>query len=177
MAKQNFGGVYANMEFPPYVWQEYPKHIITGPHGKFTTVNSKIEESELRQKLQIAHDDMPAESLVQVIDPDKEILISRAHELGVPINRKWSKAKLEAVVKAAEDEIDNLPADEQIIERKSVVQNHDDEPAEEMESGKTEEEYKDELIAIAKQLGVKNVSRLWGIPRLKATIVEFQDNK
>lgn len=142
MAKQNYGGVYANMEFPPYEFREYPKHVVTGPFGQYEVANNETEETVIRAKLQKDHDDAPAVAAPMVADPAKEILISRAREIGVPFNPMWSKVKLDAVVKAAEAELDNLPP---------------------------EEDDKDALIARANALGIK-ATKLWGIPRLKQDI-------
>ena len=43
MAKGQFGGVYANMEFPEYVFREYPKAIKL-KDGRVVAVNSQAEE-------------------------------------------------------------------------------------------------------------------------------------
>lgn len=170
MAKQNTGGVYANMDFPPYTYVEYPKHISIGPHGQHTTVFNKQEEQELLSKMQKDQDDAPAYIEPLVVDPAKEILISRARELGVAFNAKWSKAKLEQVVKAAEDDVDNLPP-EMPAEKKSRIAAPvvEDDAAESVEI--TPEEYKDSLISQAKSFDIP-ANKLWGIPRLKASIAE-----
>lgn len=172
MAKQNFGGVYANMDFPPYVWQEYPKYIATGVNGQHTIVYSAVEESALKNKMQKAQDDMPAEPVHYVADPEKEILISRAAELEVPINRKWSKAKLEQVVKEAEEAIDDLPAEEAPVKnmKLAVIEEYNDDQ-EIVEDSESPEEYKDRLINEAKALNIP-ANKLWGIPRLTASIAE-----
>lgn len=162
---QNLGGVYANMDFPPYTYIEYPKHIIVGPHGQTKIVQNAEEEKVLKAAMQKEHDDAPPAPLFYAADPEKDILISRANELGVPINTKWSKAKLEQVVKAAEDEIDNLPAEGQEFDYTSpavisVEESTDD---------------KEELIAEAKSLGIDGKNfHLWGVPRLKAAIAEVK---
>lgn len=175
MAKQNLGGVYANMDFPPYVWQEYPKHIATGPHGKYEVAQNAADEERIRAKLQKDQDDAPAEPVHLVLDPQKEILISRAHELGVAINRKWSVAKLQQVVNAAEQSVDNLPAegeegqaDETPNDPSGTVVDMPQEPIDE-----TPKQLKDRLLAEAKALGIE-AHHLWGVPRLKAAIAEAQ---
>lgn len=149
MAKQNFGGVYANMDFPPYVWVEYPKHLIVGPHGKYEIVNSKEEEAKLRERIQSDEDAAPAEYVPYVPDPEKEILLSRARELGLPFNSKWSKTKLLSIVEEAEAETDNLPAEVDQITSPDM--------------------YKEKLIAEARSLGIQ-ATKLWGIPRLESHI-------
>lgn len=164
MANKNNGGVYANMDFPPYAYQEYPKHIKTGPHGQYAIVNSAAEEAQILNKLQVDEDNAPAELVQLVSDPEKEILISRAKELGVPFNAKWSKSKLQMVVNEAEEAVDVLPPEdpEAKEKEKNVPQ-----PVE----GETPEEYKDHLIQEAKFLGIP-ANKLWGLPRLKASISE-----
>lgn len=169
MAKQNLGGVYANMEFPPYEFREYPKHITTGLYGQHEVVNSAQEEEALRARLQKALEDKPADAVHLVADPAKEILISRAYELGVAINRKWSNAKLAKVVKEAEDAIDDLPP-EQIGRKKSAPIEVISEPEAEEETGSADE-LKEYLISQAKELGIP-ANKLWGIPRLKTSIAE-----
>ncbi len=149
--KQNLGGVYANMEFPTYEYTEFPKHVVIGPHGKYVVIHNKEEENELLAKLQQDYDDAPPETVRHVVDPAKEILISRAAELGVAINRQWSVAKLQKVIQEVEEAVDNLPPEGDSVGGKAPVEN------------------KDELIAKAKSLGIK-ATHLWGIPRLKAEI-------
>lgn len=179
MAKQNMGGVYANMEFPPYEFREYPKQVNTGPHGKFTVVHTRAEEDKLRQQLQKDHDDAPAEYVPHVADPEKEILISRARELGVPFNSKWSKAKLKITVQEAEADVDSLPAEQPVKARGPEYGNEDGDlpisspPAEGEEDYETPEELKAALLAKAKSMGINPTGiHLWGIPRLKSAIAE-----
>lgn len=174
MAKKNYGGVYANMEFPPYEYVPYPRHIITGPNGLFEVAHSEQDEKEIKTRLRKERDEAPEESEAFAIDPEKEILISRARELSVPINRKWSKEKLGKVVRDAEDAIDNLPPEDDQPVKQSQI-NLDDEPAEDfVEEPKLEStEDKAELIAQAKALGIP-ATFLWGVPRLKASIAEAQ---
>lgn len=159
MAKQNLGGVYANMEFAPYTYQEYPKHVPIGPNGKYEVALNAAEEERILSKMQKYDDDAPAETVAYVPDPDKEILISRAAELGIPINRKWSKAKIQTLVEGAEDDVDSLPAESEKTEDEEALSNT------------TPEELKESLIAKAKSLGIP-ANKLWGIPRLKASIAE-----
>lgn len=166
MAKQNYGGVYANMDFKPYAYTEYPKHIPTGPHGKFETANDAMEEKAILAKLQKDEDDAPAIAMPFVSDHAKDILISRATELGVAFNPKWSKMKLEQTVKQAEEDTDNLPAD--------VVGTRKVKPIIDMTATEIDSEpeiSKDDLIAQAKALGIP-ANKLWGIPRLKSSIAE-----
>ena len=171
---QNLGGVYANMDFPPYTYIEYPKHITVGPHGKIEVANNIDEEKAIRSRLQKASDDAPAEIHNYVADPEKEILISRARELGVPFNAKWSKAKLQSVVDAAELEIDNLPPEDseakKAAQEAAIEQQFDDEDPDPVESA---EEEKTRLYEKAKSLGIneKNM-HLWGASRLKSAIAE-----
>jgi hypothetical protein len=162
MAKQNLGGVYANMDFPPYVWTEYPKHIKTGNGSEFSIANNAEEEAKILAKLQKNEDDAPPETYNYVADPEKEILISRAAELGVPINRKWSKSKIQTVVQGAEDNVDALPAELPEVEEVIPEENS--------------EQYKDKLIAEAKDLGIP-ANKLWGIPRLKSSIAEIKKSR
>lgn len=160
--QHNYGGVYANLDYVKLygnkTYKEYPKHIPTGPHGKFEEARDEIEESKILAKLQKDDDDAPAEVVNYVADPEKEILISRAAELGVAINRKWSKAKIAQTIQDAEDSIDLLPVEAA--------------PAEPEQT----EELKTELIAEAKALGIP-ATKLWGIPRLRATISEVKSKK
>lgn len=160
MAKQNFGGVYANMDFPPYVWTEYPKHVPTGANGKYEVAFNEADEERILAKLQKTEDDAPAKVEPYVADPEKEILISRARELQVPFNPKWSKAKLERIVQEAEDEVDALPVETTAKKLDEV----------------TSEEDKDELIARAKALGIP-ANRLWGVPRLLTMIADKEASK
>lgn len=178
MAKQNFGGVYANMEFPPYTYQPYPRHIHTGPHGQYEVANSEEEETQIRARLQKDHDDAPAAPVPYVADPAKEILISRARELGVPFNALWSKAKLQKTVDEAEAAVDDLPPEELPKVKKMVEAAPEDEDVEDSEEDQfnSPEDYKDHLIAEANSLGIK-ANKLWGIPRLKSSIAEANANK
>lgn len=174
MAKQNYGGVYANMEFPPYEYIPYPRHVITGPKGQFEIAYSEEEERKIKARLMRERDEAPVENEPFAHDQEKEILISRARELGVPINRKWSKEKLKSVVSTAENEIDNLPPEDDYdnfpatVSPETHLKNSFTAPAEEEHHS---EEDKDVLIAKAKELGFP-ATKLWGIPRLKASIAE-----
>lgn len=159
MAKPHTGGVYANMDFPPYVYQPYPRHVPTGPHGKYEVANSEAEEAAILGKLQKDQDDAPAVMAPHVADPEKEILISRARELGVPFNSKWSKMKLQLLVNEAEAAVDDLPPEEEPTKRKGKS-------VEDVEEG-----LKDHLIEQAKALGIP-ANKLWGIPRLRSSISE-----
>lgn len=180
MAKKNYGGVYANMEFPPYEYIPYPRHIITGPNGLYEVANSEEEEKRIKDRLRKAHDDAPAEFEAFIADPEKDILVSRARELNVPINRKWSKQKLQQVIQEAESAIDSLPPEDQedaksvfaetpVIDHFAHIQTSLSAPAQ------IEEDDKDELVAQAKALGLP-ATKVWGIPRLKASIAEAQGN-
>lgn len=170
--QRNYGGVYANMDFDAIygskAFHEYPKHISTGGKGQYTVVHSAAEEHELLNRIQKDQDDAPAYVAPYVTDPEKEILISRARELGVAFNSKWSKMKLKQTVEAAEQDVDNLPA-EQVNKVKvtaMVIDNN-----EKLEAPQTDEEFKDKLIAEAKSFGYP-ANRLWGIPRLQTSISE-----
>lgn len=169
MAKHNYGGVYANMDFPPYEYVPYPRHVKTGPASdQYEVAYNEEDEAKIKARLKKAHDDAPAETEAFLIDPEKEILISRARELNVPINRKWSKQKLEQVLKLAEQEIDDLPPeDDSSSDQTNLFPN----AKENVSAQDYDEEDKDELIAQAKALGYQ-ATRLWGIPRLKASIAE-----
>lgn len=173
MAKQNYGGVYANMDFPPYEYIPYPRHVITGPNGMFEVANSEEEEKKIKDRLRKQRDEAPEEVEAYIVDPEKEILISRARELGVPINRKWSKQKLEQVVGSAEAETDNLPPEEPElleIDNSELVSDSKELEALVAKIGDSEED-KEVLLEKAKELGLA-ANRLWGIPRLKAAISE-----
>lgn len=163
MAKQNLGGVYANMDFPPYEFREFPKHIITG-RGTYETANDKHEEEEIRERVQKEYDEAPIEALIHTPDPEREALISRARELNVPINRMWSITKLKATIEKAEQAMDDLPAE-------------GEEQDGEITSEEQAEENKEELIAKAKSLGINKANHLWGIPRLKLEIADAEKNK
>lgn len=175
MAKRDYAGVYANMEFPPYQYQPYPRHINTGPHGQYEIANNEDEERRIKSKFNSAHTESAFpnadEAVAPVVDHEREILISRALDLGVPINRKWSKDKLKRIVAEAEAAVDDLPADE--------VQGGEDKSQSDLfEDSKDSEEHedKDELIEQAKELGIP-ATRVWGVPRLKASIKEALENK
>jgi len=172
MAKQNYGGVYANMDFPPYTYVPYPRHIATGPRGEYEVAYSEEEERKIKARLQREHDNMPEEVEAFATDPEKEILISRARELNVPINKKWSKEKLKSVVSAAEADIDNLPPEDEdddhigVVSLTAPTNNNDD---------NAETDDKEALLGQARDLGIKAQGmHLWGVPRLKATIAEFK---
>lgn len=158
MARSNFGGVYANMDFPPYIFREYPKQIKTGD-GIFEIVNSSEEETALRERLRTG--------TTKELDVQRERLIERAASLGVPINKKWSVEKLSAVIRAAEP--DDIILD---ISANDDLPPEIEDPAEE-ESARDD---KDALIAKAKALGI-SANKLWGIPRLKAQIAEAEANQ
>lgn len=189
MAKQNMGGVYANMDFPPYVWQEYPKHISTGPYGKFEVACSKADEDRIINRLDNEFDNAPAEAARLVLDPDKEIIISRARELGVPINPKWSKAKLSQVVNDAEEAVDSLPAEviptrERPSSKLTLTQPVNSLTTSPLESDPNDSRYesaddlKNALYLKAKEIGVNGTGmHLWGIPRLKQAIAEHEAKK
>jgi hypothetical protein len=171
--KQNrtFGGVFENYDFEkvygPKTWVEYPKAIPTGitPHDKsFRIAQNAEEEAAIRATLQQAHDSAPAEAQPMVADPAKEILISRARELQIPINEKWSKAKLQGLVEAAEADVDNLPAE--VPEPKAVYTPPEPEDSDNEDLHAT-------LLAQAKAIGIKERNmHLWGVVRLKAAIAE-----
>lgn len=175
MAKQNYGGVYANMDFGTYEFREYPKHIKTGKYGQFVEVHNKEEE------IAILGDIEKKQAATQIpdasIDHEKEALISKARKMGIPINALWSKSKLEKTIQQAEEELDNLPAEGDEVETSKVLEISTPTLASASSSipdGLTEEQYKDQLIATAKELGFKSASRLWGIARLKASIAEAE---
>ena len=173
MAKQNYGGVYANMDFPTYEYRAYPRHIVTGPNGLYEVANSAEEEMKIKARLRKTYDEMPSEPMLLTADPEKEILISRARELNVPINRKWSKQKLENVLKEAEAAIDDLPPEDELTQLDDLPATEDF--AEEVTAEDLDEEDKDALLAKAKSLGIKvQGMHLWGVPRIKATIAEFK---
>lgn len=154
VAKQNLGGVYANMDFPPYEYREYPKHIRTGPYGKYEVALNQEDELKILTRLKQDDDNAPAIAPAALIaDPEKEILISRVRELGVAFNPQWSKAKLSKVVDEAEKEVDNLPPEEELDEKAKL--------------------YKE-----AKALGLKAQGmHLWKSERLKAAIAEAKEAK
>ncbi len=173
MAQRNYGGVYANMNFPHYEFQEYPKHVITGSKGQFVVVNNKKEEDELRAKLASIAPEIITEDAM--VDPEKELLFGRAKELGVPFNRMWSKTKLQKVIDEAELSFDNLPAEGEIpggtfLAKYPEAPSPDADPTVEVD----EDALKLELIAQAKALGI-NATRLWGIPKIRAAIAEVQE--
>lgn len=170
MAKQNYGGVYANMEFKPYVWTEFPKHIMTGIGDKYEVAYNAEEEAKIRAKLQKDEDDAPAITAPHVADPAKQILISRATELGVAFNPKWSKEKLGRVIQQAEEDADNLPAD--VVGTRKVKSVLKEFPTT-IGAEATETVSKEALIAQAQALGIP-ANKLWGIPRLKASIAEVE---
>lgn len=177
-ARKPYGGVYEGMDFEaiygPKEWKEFPKAVVTGPHGKSVVVQNAIEEKALRAQIQKDEDDAPAEQPVFAADPEKEILISRARELGVAFNPKWSKAKLKATVETAEADVDSLPAETKThTPSKSLEEIAANLPPLHNESI---EDQKERLLDQAKAMGVKgNAMHMWGIPRLKAAIAEHKE--
>jgi hypothetical protein len=191
-----YEGVYANMDFEaiygPKQFLEYPKHVKTGPtNNDFKTVYSAKEERELLATLKYEQDNPSPEQFHATTDNEKEILITRAHELGVPINRKWSKGKLQQVITDAENEFDNLPAEgapqkteyvspvgSQVIYDTQLPTIADDnelvaENIQVIDQEAADADEKAELIAEAKMLGINNRAlHLFGIVRLKAEIAE-----
>lgn len=176
MAKQNFGGVYANMDFPGYEYREFPKHIPTGPHGRYEIAANATEEEVIRKRLQAEADGFAAipEFVHHTPDPEREALVSRAAVLGVPINKLWSITKLKSTIQAAEAAMDELPAEGAAPLKPTVLTTPglDEHSA----SGLTPEEYKDKLIEEAKSFGL-SATRLWGIPRLEQTIAEAKAHR
>jgi hypothetical protein len=172
-----YGGVYENMDFEtiygPKEWHEFPKAIPTGPDGQSTIVQNAAEEKAIRARMQKDEDDAPALQPAYVADPEKEILISRARELNVPFNPKWSKAKLTATVEAAESDVDNLPAEAKATpQHKSLAEIAESLPPLHNESI---EDQKERLLDQAKAMGIKgNAMHMWGIPRLKAAMAEHE---
>jgi hypothetical protein len=176
MAKQNYGGVYANMEFPPYEFREFPKHISTGHKDRagksiFEIANTAEEELAIKKRIQTFLDNAPAEASFSEQDPEREQLAQRAKELNVPINRKWSIKKLQAVIASAEDSVDDLPPEENLAPDEIVS----DEPVVEIATASDHlENEKDKLIAEAKSLGIA-ANKLWGIPRLRSEIAAAKE--
>lgn len=181
MAKAKpYGGVYENYDFEkvygPREWVEYPKAIPTGtgPFDKsFKVALTAEEESAIRIALkQEFEDNLPAEVHAHVADPEKEILISRARELGLAFNEKWSKSKLQGIIANAEAEVDNLPAELPIAkpETRTMPSSLLGLPASQDEEN---EDVHAKLLDEAKRLGIKERNmHLWGVPRLKAAIAE-----
>lgn len=149
---RNNGGVYANMDFGSYQFQEYPKHIKTGAHGQFQAVYSAEEEAKLLSTL---GDQEVIDSLQPPHDAEKEALIARARFLGVPINKLWSNAKIQSALSAAESAVDELPPEEEA-------------------STATPEDLRN-LVARAKELGIRSARVSWGEGRLKAHITEAEN--
>lgn len=156
MAKSNNGGVYANMDFGSYVYQEYPKHIKTDKFGNYITVSDSTEEKKVRSELQYSDQEAATEVVAQILeDPHHEALVAKCRVLGVPFNPKWSNSKLQATITANETSNDDLPPEEN-----------------------TEDavEDKDALIAKAKSFGIP-ATKLWGVPRLLREIEVAEANK
>lgn len=159
---KNNGGVYANMDFPPYEHREYPKHVITGPYGKYEIVHNREEEIKLKGVLE---QNEIVSSLEAPHDPEKDALIAKARFLGAPINRLWSNAKIQSVIAQAETAVDNLPPDEEVA---------DDEPEETAPPTIDELDDLQQLVAKAKELGIKSARIAWGAERLKARIAQTE---
>lgn len=186
MAKHKpYGGVYENYDFEkvygPKEWAEYPKAVPTGTtqfDKSYKVANNAEEEAAIRASMkQQFEDNLPAETHAYVADPEKEILISRARELEVPFNAKWSKAKLQVLITTAESEVDNLAAElpltkEQIKEAATSLLGAQHVPEEE------NEDVHATLLEEAKRLGIKERNmHLFGVPRLKAMIAEHKAKK
>jgi hypothetical protein len=170
MVRKPYGGVYENMDFAniygPYSFQEYPKHVPIGPDGKYAIANSREEEDAIVARLNLL-DNLPPEPAPLVSDPEKEILISRARELGVPINTKWSKQKIKATIATIEEDVDELPVEEANVGEQEVYQSPQHAA---VVSASTE---KSALLAEARSVGVYDSHmHVWGVPRLKAAIAE-----
>lgn len=168
-----YGGVYANIDYDklygPKKYHRYPMHIPVNSEGRYLIANNEEEEKAIRDKLQEQFDNSPAEQLPYFSDPEKDILISRARELNVPFNSKWSKAKLRAVVEQAEQDIDALPPE--IITPKGKQEIFTAAP---LPAAEDLEEDIEALRSEAKALGGKAV-HLWGVPRLKQFIEENKE--
>lgn len=181
-ANANFGGVYANMDFEPYQYREFPKHIPTGTHGEYAVALNPREEANIRARVQEEADAEAAQEQGHTaMDPQKEILFGRAKELGIPFNRKWSISKLQELIITAEAAIDELPAEENLPVVQVVK-----EPANKLINFATtidpgvkttvstpeeSEEDKDLLIEEARDLGLP-ATRVWGVAKLKAEIAK-----
>lgn len=180
-AQKPYGGVYENYDFEkvygPREWVEYPKAIPTGTtqfDKSFKIANNKAEEDDIRAKFnQQIEDSLPAEQHAYVADPEKEILISRARELKIPLNEKWSKSKLQGLISQAEADVDALPVEiepskEQIKDAKLSLLGHSH-----ISQDEENEDVHSKLLNEAKSLGIKERNmHLWGVPRLKAAIAE-----
>ena len=59
MAREQFKGVYASMDFPDYVYREYPKRIKL-KNGREVEVNSQAEE------LRMIDEVVPVQNLAQI---------------------------------------------------------------------------------------------------------------
>jgi hypothetical protein len=160
MARANrpYGGVYENMDFGTYAYQEYPKHIKTGDHGKYEVALNAEEEATIRARLDFKKEVITAKQEALGPDIEKEKLILRCEDLDIPINRKWSVEKLHMLIRQAESSIDALPAEPASIEKVE---------------GRNGPRHK-ELLEEAKTLGI-NVNHLWGIPRLEAAIAKAKE--
>jgi len=55
------GGIFAKMDFPDFVYKEYPK-IVDAPDGRRVTVNNQREELELASQAGIGLAPSPAEA-------------------------------------------------------------------------------------------------------------------
>lgn len=156
MAKaRSFGGVYENMDFAPYVFQEYPKHIKTGDHGRFEVALNAEEEAEIRSRIEFKNEVITAKQEALGPDKEKEKLILRCEELDIPINRKWSSQKLYDLIREAESAIDALPPEPSLLDTRGT------------------DEHK-ALLEEARALGI-NVHHAWGTPRLKAAIEKAKE--
>ncbi len=168
MAKANLGGIYAAMDFPPYEYREYPKHIVIGPHGQYKTAQNSKEEAEIKSQLS---QDFVAEQIAAAAppsDPYHEDLILKARSLQIPFNSRWSNTKLAAVIKEAEEAQDNLPAEENVPTTLAIAGQLKSQSDDEAGS----EDY-DALTTKARSLGV-NVNRVWGLPRLRREIEQAE---
>lgn len=75
MANQlNLGGMYDSMEFPPYVFKEYPKMVTV--NGVEKIVNNQREEIALLRE--IPTDELANDLTVELAQKDKEIAALRA---------------------------------------------------------------------------------------------------
>lgn len=85
-----------NRVFPPYQFQEYPKHI-----GDKLAYNKK-EEEEFLEEIELAKEaDKEPEEEDEGLD--KEALQNQADELGIKWKNNWSANRLKKAIEAAQE--------------------------------------------------------------------------
>lgn len=81
---------YANMKFPDYEFQEYPKHVPTEGGKGFVVVNDEAEEKALSE----------GETIIR--EPEERARLIKVAEIkGVTIDKRWSLDRIRSAISGA----------------------------------------------------------------------------